>query len=64
MNVLLIDNKDSFTYNLSQLIARVTGRTPVVIDNAASHWRDVVTEVRAAGKREHNPMKLTDKNEW
>jgi len=47
MNVLLIDNKDSFTYNLSQLIARVTGRTPVVIDNAASHWRDVVTEVRA-----------------
>ena len=23
-----------------------------------------VTEVRAAGKREHNPMKLTDKNEW
>ena len=47
MNVLLIDNKDSFTYNLSQLIARVTARTPVVIDNAASHWRDVITEIGA-----------------
>jgi len=47
MNVLLIDNKDSFTYNLSQLIAKVTAHKPVVIDNAASHWRDVVTEIRA-----------------
>lgn len=47
MNVLLIDNKDSFTYNLSQLIARVTAHTPVVIDNAVSQWRDVVTEIGA-----------------
>ena len=47
MNVLLIDNRDSFTYNLSQLIAKVTAHKPVVIDNAASHWRDVVTEIRA-----------------
>ena len=47
MNVLLIDNRDSFTYNLSQLIAKVTAHKPVVIDNDASHWRDVVTEIRA-----------------
>lgn len=47
MNVLLIDNSDSFTYNLSQLIASVTARTPVVIDNAASHWRDVIAETGA-----------------
>lgn len=47
MNVLLIDNRDSFTYNLSQLIARVTAHKPVVIDNAASHWRRVIAEVSA-----------------
>lgn len=47
MNVLLIDNRDSFTFNLSQLIAKITSRTPVVIDNAAAHWRDVVAETGA-----------------
>jgi len=47
MNVLLIDNKDSFTYNLSQLIARVTAHKPVVIDNAASSWRKVIAEISA-----------------
>ena len=47
MNVLLIDNRDSFTHNLAQLIARVTTHTPVVIDNAASHWRDAIAEIGA-----------------
>ena len=47
MNVLLIDNSDSFTFNLSQLIARVTAHPPVVIDNTASHWRDVLAEIGA-----------------
>lgn len=47
MNVLLIDNRDSFTFNLSQLIAKITSRTPVVIDNAAAGWRDVVAETGA-----------------
>ncbi len=47
MKVLLIDNRDSFTFNLSQLIARVTAQTPRVIDNTASHWRDVISEIGA-----------------
>lgn len=47
MNVLLIDNRDSFTFNLSQLIAKVTARTPVVIDNTATNWRELVAETGA-----------------
>ena len=47
MNVLLIDNRDSFTFNLSQLIAKITAQSPVVIDNAAAHWRDVIAETGA-----------------
>lgn len=47
MNVLLIDNRDSFTFNLSQLIAKVTARTPVVIDNTATNWREVVAATGA-----------------
>lgn len=33
MQALLIDNYDSYTYNLHQLIARVTGREPSVLRN-------------------------------
>lgn len=33
MNVLIIDNYDSFTYNLSHLVARVTGKQPSVRRN-------------------------------
>jgi para-aminobenzoate synthetase len=38
MRVLLIDNYDSYTYNLYQLLAKVYGNTPVVVRNDAAAW--------------------------
>jgi para-aminobenzoate synthetase len=35
---LLIDNYDSFTYNLYALIAETSGQTPVVVRNDAAEW--------------------------
>lgn len=35
---LLIDNYDSFTYNLAQLIARATGERPVIVRNDETTW--------------------------
>lgn len=42
MRVLIVDNKDSFTFNLSQLVAKVTGSEPLVIENIEEHWRDLI----------------------
>ena len=41
MHVLIVDNRDSFTFNLSQLVAKVTGCAPTVISNAEAGWRDI-----------------------
>ncbi len=38
MTTLLIDNYDSYTFNLYQLIARVAGEEPVVVRNDDSDW--------------------------
>lgn len=40
---LLIDNYDSFTYNLYALIAEVTGAQPLVVRNDGIEWRSVQT---------------------
>lgn len=41
MTTLLIDNYDSFTYNLYALIAMTTGTPPIVVRNDASDWSSV-----------------------
>ncbi|WP_306367509.1 aminodeoxychorismate synthase component I [Nocardiopsis sp. CC223A] len=38
MRVLLVDNHDSYTYNLFQLIAEVAGTEPVVLTNDDPAW--------------------------
>lgn len=38
MRVLLIDNYDSYTYNLYQLLAKVYGVPPVVVRNDVAEW--------------------------
>ncbi|MCF6524125.1 aminodeoxychorismate synthase component I [Streptomyces sp. JJ36] len=38
MRILLVDNYDSFTYNLAHQIAEATGHEPVVIRNNEPHW--------------------------
>ncbi|HEU5251702.1 MAG TPA: aminodeoxychorismate synthase component I [Solirubrobacterales bacterium] len=41
MRTLLIDNYDSFTYNLFQLLAEVNGREPVVVRNDEASWAEL-----------------------
>src|SRR5580693_7864584 len=43
MRTLLIDNHDSYTFNLFQLIAEVTGVTPVVLPNDAPELANLDT---------------------
>ncbi len=41
MRTLLIDNYDSFTYNLFQLLAEVNGTEPIVVRNDESSWPEL-----------------------
>jgi para-aminobenzoate synthetase len=41
MKTLLIDNHDSFTYNLCQLLAQVNGEEPHVVRNDAATWDEL-----------------------
>jgi para-aminobenzoate synthetase len=43
IQTLLIDNYDSFTFNLFQLIAQVNGHEPIVIKNDQLAWDDLKT---------------------
>src|SRR5687768_10200421 len=44
MRALLVDNHDSFTFNLYQLMAVVNGAAPVVVRNDAATW-DVIERI-------------------
>jgi anthranilate synthase component II len=44
MNIVLIDNYDSFTYNLHDLIYRVSGKQPRVVRNDALTFDEFVSE--------------------
>ena len=39
MRTLLIDNHDSYTYNVFHLLAAASGEEPVVVNNDAVSWR-------------------------
>jgi len=41
LKTLLIDNYDSFTYNLFQLLAEVNGEEPVVVRNDEASWDEL-----------------------
>jgi para-aminobenzoate synthetase len=41
MLTLLIDNYDSFTYNLFQMLAEVNGREPLVVRNDEATWAEL-----------------------
>ncbi len=41
MKTLLIDNHDSFTYNLFQLLAETNGEEPIVVRNDEVAWSDL-----------------------
>lgn len=42
MRVLIVDNRDSFTFNLCQLVAKLTAREPLVIPNTERRWRELI----------------------
>ncbi len=39
MRTLLVDNHDSYTYNVFHLLAAASGEEPIVVDNDAVSWR-------------------------
>src|SRR3954471_14417867 len=39
MRTLLVDNHDSYTYNVFHLLAAASGEEPVVVNNDAVSWR-------------------------
>ncbi len=39
MRTLLVDNHDSYTYNVFHLLAGASGEEPIVVDNDAVSWR-------------------------
>ena len=41
MKTLLIDNYDSFTYNLFQLLAEANGEEPTVVRNDGATWAEL-----------------------
>lgn len=41
MKTLIIDNYDSYTFNLFQLIAQVNGQEPLVVRNDELSWREL-----------------------
>lgn len=41
MKILLIDNYDSYTYNLYQLLAELSGELPLVIKNDELSWEEI-----------------------
>jgi para-aminobenzoate synthetase len=44
VKTLLIDNYDSFTYNLFQLLAEVNGEEPLVVRNDEASWDELTRE--------------------
>src|SRR5262245_46263394 len=42
MKVLIVDNYDSFTYNLFQLVGKLTGTPPIVARNDQITWEQII----------------------
>lgn len=42
MRVLIVDNRDSFTFNLCQLVGKLTACEPLVIPNTERRWRELI----------------------
>ena len=44
MKVLIVDNEDSFTFNLSQLVAKVATCKPLVVSNSQENWIGLIAD--------------------